>query len=706
MPLHSGSDSDVKFEIGHVLFIDIVGYSKLLMHEQSEQLQKLKEIVRGTEQFRLAEAEGKLLRLPTGDGGALVFRTTLEAPVLCAIEISKALKKHPSLRVRMGIHSGPVNEISDLNEQANIAGAGINIAQRVMDCADAGHILLSKHVAEDLEDFARWRPYLHAIGECAVKHGRTVSLVNFYDGEIGNPQLPSKCSAFLKTTPSKPRFISRPVIVAAATVLILALVAAVLIVTGVMRFGRRVTVNTKSIAVLPFENLSHEADNAYFADGIQEEILTRLSQIADLKVISRTSTQRYKSSPSNLSDIASRLGVAHILEGSVQKSGDQVRVNVQLINALSDSHLWADKFDRRLTDIFAVESEIATKIADTLKARLTGAEQHALTFRPTQNTVAHELYLRGRFFANKRNQAADLLKAIEYYNQALAQDPNHAPAYAGLAEAYAILPSWTDDYTIDAYAKAKTAAQKAVALDDNLAEAHAALALVSFNEFKLKEERLELERAIALSPNFAAAHYYLGFEVLCAVGDLDRAIVEIKTAQELDPLSVPISLHLGMTYKCARRYPEALAQLNKTLELEPNFFFAYDIIAEVLAYTGKVDEAIDNWKHSYDLAKNYHTLTFIGYGYGLKGEREKALQIMGQLKEMEQRGEQIWTFGYGLIHMSLGEKQQAMDYLEQSWKKKEVSPLPYIRVDPMFDPLRGDPRFEKLANEIIPASVK
>src|SRR6201982_3857291 len=191
-PATSQSSSDVKFEIGHVLFIDIVGYSKLLINEQSEQLQTLKEIVRGTEQFRLAQAEGKLLRLPTGDGGALVFRTSPEAPVLCALEIAKALKNQPEVRVRMGIHSGPVNEITDLNTQAKIAGAGINSAQRVMDCGDAGHILLSRRVAEDLEHYPRWKPYLQELGECEVKHGQKVSLVNFYDGEIGNRDIPQK----------------------------------------------------------------------------------------------------------------------------------------------------------------------------------------------------------------------------------------------------------------------------------------------------------------------------------------------------------------------------------------------------------------------------------------------------------------------------------------------------------------------------------
>src|ERR1700737_369364 len=192
------ASSEVKFEIGYVLYIDIVGYSKLLIHEQSEQIQKLRQIVRGTEEFRGGEKERKLLRRPTGDGGALVFRSNLEAPVRCALEISKELRNHPNLRVRMGIHCGPVNEITDLNEQANIAGAGINIAQRVMNCGDAGHILLSKHVAEDLEHFARWQQYLHDIGECEMKHGVRGSVVNLYADQVGNPQLPKKFQALKK----------------------------------------------------------------------------------------------------------------------------------------------------------------------------------------------------------------------------------------------------------------------------------------------------------------------------------------------------------------------------------------------------------------------------------------------------------------------------------------------------------------------------
>src|SRR5215470_1582363 len=347
------STPDVKFEIGHVLFIDIVGYSKLLINEQSEQLETLKAIVRGTEQFRLAEGEGKLLRLPTGDGGALVFRTTPEAPVLCAVQISKELKKYPDLQVRMGIHSGPVNAITDLNEQANIAGAGINIAQRVMDCGDAGHILLSKHVAEDLEHYPRWRSYLHELGECEVKHGVRVGVVNLSGDGVGNVSAPKKFE-----TIKKQRARVRWAAVAVAMLLLGAIVA------GTFFFSRYPThsalaVVEKSIAVLPFENLSRDPDNVFFTDGVQDEILTDLAKIADLKVISRTSVMQYKTgAPRNLREIGQQLGVAHLVEGSVQRAANKIRVNAQLIDARNDAHLWAQTYDRDLADVFAIQSEI------------------------------------------------------------------------------------------------------------------------------------------------------------------------------------------------------------------------------------------------------------------------------------------------------------------------------------------------------------
>src|SRR5437762_6308101 len=359
---------EIQLEIAHVLFIDIVGYSKLSINEQHAAVDELNAVVRTSEQLQKAEALDRLIKIPAGDGMALVFYTSLEAPAQCAVAISRVLKEHPRLELRMGVHSGPVSGVIDVNERANLAGAGLNIAKRVMDCGDAGHILLSKRVAEDLEEYEHWRPLLHSLGECEVKHGVCVMIVNLYTAEIGNPQLPKKFQA-LKKHSARVRW-------AAMTAALLALAV---IVAGIAMFSRYRVRSTlpapeKSIAVLPFENRSEDKANAYFADGIQDEILSRLSKIADLKVISHTSTQHYKSAPENLREIASPLGVAHILEGSVQKTGDAVRVNVQLIKAANDSHLCADTFDRKLTDIFSVESEVAIAIDDQIRARLTGQE--------------------------------------------------------------------------------------------------------------------------------------------------------------------------------------------------------------------------------------------------------------------------------------------------------------------------------------------
>src|SRR5436305_2778709 len=467
---------EIGLEIGHVLFIEIVGYSKLLINEQSEQMQKLREIVRGTEQFRLAEAAGKLLRLPTGDGGALVFRTSPDAPVLCALEISKELKRHPEFRVRMGIHSGPVNEITDLNEQANIAGAGNNVAQRVMNCGDAGHILLSKHVAEDLEQYRQWQPHLHDLGECEVKHGVRVHVVNLYTEEVGNPEVPEKFrqAKERQPAPATPASDAKPAGRSRTWVAVL-IIAAAAVGAGFYIFSHRSSLKAppsstgqaapaipeKSIAVLPFENLSEEKANAYFADGIQDEILTRLSKIADLKVISRTSTQQYQSKPGNLSEIARQLGVAHVVEGSVQKSGDAVRVNVQLIKAANDSHLWADTFDRKLTDIFSVESEVAKAIADQLRVKLTGQEEQVITARPTDNPEAYDAYLRGLAYSLKTaNTPANVLGAQKYLREAVRLDPKFALAWALLSY-------------VDARGYITTALQPTVALREEVRQAAA-----------------------------------------------------------------------------------------------------------------------------------------------------------------------------------------------------------------------------------------
>ena len=446
----SESSSDVKFEIGHVLFIDIVGYSKLMITEQSDQLQTLRQIVRSTEQFQKAEAEGKLLRLPTGDGGALVFRNNPEAPVLCALEISKALKSHPEVKVRMGIHSGPVNEITDLNEQANLAGAGINIAQRVMDCGDAGHILLSRHVADDLEQYPQWRSHLAELGECEVKHGARVSVVNLYTDEAGNAALPSRVAAHKASSSSGKRITNFQILTLAALLLIGLGLPAIIFTPAIVKSLRSgnsadkpspLSLPEKSIAVLPFENLSRDPDNAFFTDGVQDEILTDLSRIADLKVISRTSVMQYKTGAArNLREIGQQLGVAHVVEGSVQRAANKVRVNAQLIDARNDAHLWAQTYDRDLADVFAIQSEIAKAIADQLQAKLSPAEKNAIEQRPTTDVAAFELYSRAKDLILNTGFSAlaaqNLRSGIDLLNQALARDPSFFAAQCQLALAH------------------------------------------------------------------------------------------------------------------------------------------------------------------------------------------------------------------------------------------------------------------------------
>src|SRR5213596_1702792 len=531
---------DLQPEIAHLLSIDVAGYSKLSNNEQIELLQELNQIVRSTECFRSAEASGKLNRVPTGDGMALLFFRSPEEPVRCALEISRALQDHPRIQLRMGVHSGPVNRITDVNDKTNFAGSGINVAQRVLDCGDAGHILLSAHLAEDLAQYRHWQPYLHDLGECEVKHGLRLHLFNLYKDGLGNPQVPGKLRRRRKwkqesdmvrpvSLPRRPR-----------SLLVLALVVAALaMVISSLTFFQRVSLRMtrsippeetaskvavlipeKSIAILPFENLSGDKANAYFADGIHDEILMRLSKIADLKVISRTSTQHYKSAPENLNEIAKQLGVAHILEGRVQKSGDAVRVNVQLIRAANDSQLWADTFDRKLTDIFSVESEVAKAIAEQLRARLTGREEQDIAAKPTDNPEAYDAYLRGLAYTLKPGGVtpANSLGAEKHLREAVRLDPKFALAWALLS-------------IVESRGYITAALQPTVARRD--------------------EARLAAETALTLQPNLGEALYAIGYYHYAGPKEYDTAVRYFEQARQLLPNGSRIPESLG--YVARRR---------------------------------------------------------------------------------------------------------------------------------------------------------
>ena len=599
----------LRLEIAHVLFIDIVGYSKLRTNQQSETLRELNEIVSGTNEFREADAQGKLIRLPTGDGMALVFRTNPESPAQCALEISKALKSHSNIQLRMGIHSGPVNEVVDVNQRANIAGAGINIAQRVMDCGDAGHILVSKHTAEDLEQYDHWEPHLHDLGECEVKHGARIHVVNLYSNDLGNSAVPQKFESKLDR-PAVESLAKGPGICLRRW--IVGILIGAVVVFGGLTFLRHhrgsssalsksatdltrsipATVLEKSIAVLPFENLSRDPDNAFFASGIQDEILTRLAKIGALKVISRTSTQQYQSKPQSLIEIAKQLGVANILEGSVQRAGDQVHINVQLIKAATDEHLWGESYDRELRNIFGVEGEVAAAIADQLKAKLTGAEEKAVTEKPTQNAAAYDAYLRGVAIERNAYNTPAFEQAMLAYNRAVELDPKFSLAWARLAVLRSFLFFNGLDLKTNSAAAVKDDVDKLLALAPDAGESWVAQGAYRYRvlrDFKGAVEAYEKARQKLPNNSFLLQNLAFVLRRLSRWEDSERAF---QSAVEIDPRDVSLLTNIGSQfYNYLRRFDDALRVFDRALEISPDSGAAHVGKAAVLQDLGRIAEA-------------------------------------------------------------------------------------------------------------------
>jgi serine/threonine-protein kinase len=1086
----SESSSEVKFEIGHVLFIDIVGYSKLLINEQSEQIQKLREIVRGSEQVRLAQAENKLLRLPTGDGGALVFRNSPEAPVLCALEISKELKNHPELHVRMGIHSGPVNEVVDLNEQSNIAGAGINMAQRVMDCGDAGHILVSKRVADDLEQYPQWRSLLHELGECEVKHGLRISLLNLYGDEAGNPELPEKFRQAKKKGQTAPaitgrgeelwvavlpfkssgdmemesfanglgeeittglsRFRYLSVVASASTArlkgetgdertlgaklgaryvlegsirkggagirvsaqlvdtqtgaqlwaetynrdlqastifaaqddiaahivatvadsygvlvhsmrdairekddadltpaewqfqyfayreqitpsnhaalktrlqravkrddrqsdlraclaqiyvdeyafgfpgndvtsldraltaarrgveldranqfamvalaqthffrqdlaafapaaeramalnplntdalgilgleivhtgefdrgtvivrramelnanhagwmhfaplwnhfhkgeyeqalecanrvdvpglfwpfLVMASACGHLgrraeaqaavrdllaldpdfaaharsnvgtwhfasglmepILEGLRKAGLAIPENessdspsrigtvtakakgrpapgaapTKSVAVLPFVNMSADKNDEYLSDGMSEELINALAKVPGLRVPGRTSCFAFKgrTEADIFRKVGDQLHVNTVLEGSVRKAGDKLRVTAQLINVSDGYHLWSRDYDGDIRDIFTFQSNVAQRVVEALQINLGVEEARVLAKKPTENPEAHRLYLLGRYELGKYSEAG-WTSSIRYYEQALKLDPEFALAYCGLADTYAymggvVMPSK------EAVVKEKEFAQRALQLEPQLAEAHLSLAGALGGAFDWRSAQVEFDRAIELNPNLAWAYeIYAWF--LGGLGRLDEAIAKDKKAIELDPLNSFFQAALAYFLYHARRYDDAIVQIRRTLDLDPASTLARHLLGCCFLWKGDTAGAIAEFQRSKIMVAGAWYQGLLGYAYAIAGDRPKAEQILRELEEMAKR-QYVSSTAFADIHLGLGETEKALDWLEESYQDQE-SACWYLKVDPIYDSVRNEPRFHALLKKL------
>ena len=606
--------SNSKPEVAHVLAVDIVGYSKLSIDEQSAVIAQLNNIVRSTDQFRTAEASGKLISLPTDDGIAVAFYDSPEAPVQCAVEIAKSWGG-TRRRVRMAIHSGRVEVMTDANGGKNVAGAGIDVAQRLMNCADADHILVSKPVAEDLEQYERWRPHLHPIGEVELDNAKRIPVVNLYAEEFGNPRVP------LRIKTQKSRFLNvfegretNPTVkkLFYALALLPLVVGAVMSIYRFMEMPRPPAespfVPEKSVAVLPFDNFSDDKQTAYFADGIQDDILTALAKVSDLKVISRSSVMQYRDKTKNLREIGQTLGVAHVLEGSVRRYKDKIRITAQLIDTRTDVHTWAESYDRGLADVFAIQSEVAKKIAAELKANLSASEKTAINEQPTRDLEAFDVYLQAKALINNfhdtPNWRETLDKSLRLLDHAISRDADFALAYCLAAEANDALYWYGLDRTPSRLAQAKAMVQQALDIAPDLGEAHLVQALVYYHGSRdYAHAREELAIARRALPNNAEMYSLTGW-IDRRQGRWNDAIKNEEKAAELDPGNSQFLNSLSVLYDILRRYDEEEAVLARAIAANPGSKDYFNLLrAEVELEKGdrkSAREELDSLPAAYD----------------------------------------------------------------------------------------------------------
>jgi adenylate cyclase len=624
-----------RMEIAHVLFIDIVGYSTRLTDEQQALVDELNQIVRSSDEFNKAAAAGRLMKIPTGDGMALIFYNSPEQPVECAVEISRALRHHPGLPVRMGVHSGPVSAVTDVNDRVNAAGVGINLAQRLMDCGDAGHILLSKRVAEDLQQNGRWRPHLHDLGEVELKHGERAHVFNFYTDDAGNSDPPKKMPKAMSS--------------AAAAV-------------GTTELKR----DRISICVLPFANISGDAEQEYFSDGISEDIITDLSKVSALRVVSRNTAFTFKGKPVDVRQVAGQLKVSHVLEGSVRKAAGRVRITAQLIDGSNDSHVWAERYDRDLNDIFALQDEISNAIVDALKVKLLPEEKKAIERRGTENVDAYNLYLLARqtYVTGFEGDARRNEAIIRLCRRAVEIDPDYAEAWALIAMAEMSLRTSFGGGGDGGLA----AAERALELNADLAEAHAVKARI------LSEEKRDKE-----------------------------ASREIETALRLDPESHQVNKCAAMLIFREQRIDEAIRYFEKAVALEEGDFGSSGMLITCYTALGNHDAArraaeITLARAEKVLAHDLNNGSAMGHGsnaLAVLGQGERAKDWMGRALLIDPENVTMrYNFACTLASY-LNDKEAALAMLGPAFEKMGTF-INHAKVDPDLGPLREDPRYKAM----------
>jgi len=665
---------DVKLEIGHVLFIDIVGYSKLSTNEQHARLGELNRIVRDSEQFRKAQADNHLLKIPTGDGMALVFYNSPEEPAQCAVEIGRSLKAHPNLQLRVGIHSGPISGVVDVTERMNVAGAGINMAQRVMDCGDAGHILLSKHVAEDLDAYERWRPLLHELGRCEVKHGVRVDVTNLYSDEVGNPQLPKKFQAL-----KKHRSHMRWAAVAAFLLVAAAIVAAFLLVSR-KPAASLAAIPEKSIAVLPFANLSPDKEQEYFSDGISEELLNLLAKTPQLKVTARTSSFSFKGKEIGIPEIAKQLHVAHVLEGSVRKIGDQVRITTQLIHAADGFQMWSQIYDRKFDDIFKIQDEITADVVKELKVTLLEPQPKSRMTDPK----AYAFYLQARQLA-RQTTAEAFQKSDALYYQALEIDPRYAPAWSELAGNFVnklisgMVPSE------EGSARGRELAEKALTIDPGCAPAHGKLGFIALYENDLAGAAKHYERALTLDPtDLTVVNDACVF--LANLGRMDEALALQQAIVRRDPVNTTALFNFGAYQRFSGRYDEAIASFRTGLSLDPSQGVVRYELAIALLLKGDAASALAEAEQEPNEAYRMIGLPMVYHALGRKADSDRALAAL-----ITKYGKDA-ACNIGWVYAFRGEPDQAFAWLDKAVAYHD-SGLAEIVAENLFDKIHRDPRW-------------
>jgi len=676
-------EPDLKLEIAHVLTIDVVAYSTLLIDEQSRLMAELVRTVKATPRFRQAAAEDKLIKLPTGDGMALIFLSDAEAPIECAMQLAASLKEHPEIRLRMGIHSGPINTIRDVNDRTNLAGAGINMAQRVMDCGDAGHILVSKRVADDLTPYPRWHRYLHYLGECEVKHGRKVSLFNFYSESFGNAAIPQKVKCISKSTKT-PRLVF-----GGKAIFFGALGLAACLAVGYYVFDREIAPK-RSIAVLPFVDLSPAKDQEYFNDGITEQITNSLGKVPGLFVVGRTSAFILKNR--DVREVGRRLRVSNVIEGSVSGGPNEHRIDVRLVNVNNGYQVWSDAYNSSEKDFLRLQSEVAQKVAVALQVKLGVVETEHFAKPPTDDPEAYDLYLRGRYLLNKRT-AESIQTGLALFQQAIARDPKFALGHAGIADANILLGEYGVISVEAAAEKAWPEVSAALKINDRLPEGYISRAIL-FGDFEWNWNAAEADykRAIELNPNNATAYHWYALQ-LAQLGRIDEALQEIIAAQKHDPLSPIIRAARARILLVGRRFRDAVVQCQKALDLEANFAPAYSVLAQAYAFQQRYPEAIEAAKKYVELSGggDQERLELV-YVQALAGQRDGARKAVDEVRD---RGETFSPYDMAAISVALDDRPEALRWLEKAIKQHSID-VEWVAVDPRMDGIRRESRFRQL----------